>query len=301
MAMLPDGKLARSSDLVKGNPIPAVKVSGPLRVSDIPPDALGQMKAGAQMLAQSPNEPPRDKSPPDGSVCAPGRQRSGAHRRPSTWSNTKSSRACGPAGEERTPARRHAADRPDPWNTGRGLTARRQPRSGTQAGPCCYGGDVAQRKLIVATRSGHHVQLDEPELVVTRSATRWRRESEGYVEPATSKQVRSTGGVFRFAVGLLRYEFLHLGLPLRQRWGLRVVQPPMVSFNHLHRSAKPCERFAPGRQNSHQWREGGGACGRIERRISPAAGRYSMTVGRDGSNRLSPGKPLRRRGSFSVG
>jgi hypothetical protein len=46
------------------------------------------------------------------------------------------------------------------------IKPRRRPRSGTQAGSCGYGGDVAQRKLIVATRSGHHVQLDEPELVV---------------------------------------------------------------------------------------------------------------------------------------
>jgi pimeloyl-ACP methyl ester carboxylesterase len=40
---LPDGKLVRSSDLATGRPIPAVKLSGPLRVSDIPPDALSQM------------------------------------------------------------------------------------------------------------------------------------------------------------------------------------------------------------------------------------------------------------------
>src|SRR4029078_5584939 len=38
--MMPDGKLVRSSELAKGEPIPAVKVSNPLRVSDIPPSAL---------------------------------------------------------------------------------------------------------------------------------------------------------------------------------------------------------------------------------------------------------------------
>src|SRR5215475_7926265 len=35
--ILPDGKLRRSSDLMTGQPIPSVKVSNPLRLSDIPP------------------------------------------------------------------------------------------------------------------------------------------------------------------------------------------------------------------------------------------------------------------------
>src|SRR6185295_6587452 len=63
--MLSDGKLVRSSDLVTGKPIPAVKVSDPVRVSDIPPDALSQMKAAAQQFGPRANEPPRDKLPAD--------------------------------------------------------------------------------------------------------------------------------------------------------------------------------------------------------------------------------------------
>jgi len=62
---LPDGKLVRSSDLATGRPIPAVKLSGPLRVSDIPPDALSQMRAGIAQLVKRPNEPPRNKLPAD--------------------------------------------------------------------------------------------------------------------------------------------------------------------------------------------------------------------------------------------
>src|SRR5262249_8977359 len=60
-----NGKLVHSSDLLKGEAIPAVQVSNPLRVSDIPPQALRQMKAGAQQAAAHANEPPRDKLPPD--------------------------------------------------------------------------------------------------------------------------------------------------------------------------------------------------------------------------------------------
>src|SRR6185503_2974176 len=41
--LLADGKVVRSSDLPSGRPVPAVKTSGPLRVSDIPPSALSQM------------------------------------------------------------------------------------------------------------------------------------------------------------------------------------------------------------------------------------------------------------------
>src|SRR5205085_5851600 len=41
--LLPDGKMGYSSALATGRPIPAVKVSNPLRVSDIPPIALRQM------------------------------------------------------------------------------------------------------------------------------------------------------------------------------------------------------------------------------------------------------------------
>src|SRR5947207_6821784 len=51
LRMLPDGKLVRSADLATGRTIPTVKVSNPLRVSDIPPGALSQMRAGAQEAA----------------------------------------------------------------------------------------------------------------------------------------------------------------------------------------------------------------------------------------------------------
>src|SRR2546427_3844779 len=63
--MLPDGKLVHSADLATGRSIPAVKVSNPLRVSDIPPGVLSQMMAGTQEAASRANEPPRNKLPPD--------------------------------------------------------------------------------------------------------------------------------------------------------------------------------------------------------------------------------------------
>jgi len=61
--MMPDGRLARSSELVTNRPVPPVKTAGPLRISDIPPAALRQMTAGLGAASASANEPPRDKLP----------------------------------------------------------------------------------------------------------------------------------------------------------------------------------------------------------------------------------------------
>jgi pimeloyl-ACP methyl ester carboxylesterase len=63
--MMADGKLVRSSDLVTGWPIPAVKIAGPLLISDIPLPALQQMRAGLAEASRQANEPPRDKLPLD--------------------------------------------------------------------------------------------------------------------------------------------------------------------------------------------------------------------------------------------
>ena len=58
-----DGKLVSLPETAKGIPVPPVKTANPLRESDIPPAALAQMQAGARQLAANPNEPPRDKLP----------------------------------------------------------------------------------------------------------------------------------------------------------------------------------------------------------------------------------------------
>jgi len=177
--ILPNGKLGSSSDLVKGEPIPAVKVSGPLRVSDIPPDALSQMKAGAQKLAQSPNEPPRDKLPPDA-------------QRMRAWALAQVGHiaaAVNPFEHEelaglralRTKGEHPLGDLPlivltcgipeEEGPDGKALEAEHRRDHAAVAAMSRNG------KLIIAEHSGHHVQLDEPELVIkairdTLAATR---------------------------------------------------------------------------------------------------------------------------------
>lgn len=166
--MLPDGKLARSADLAKGQPIPAVKVSGPLRVSDIPPDALSQMRAGAQKLAANPNEPPRDKLPPEA-------------QRMRAWALAQLGHVAAAVNpfehEELAGLRAERAKSEHPLGDmplivlTRGISEAGGPdgkafeeehrRDHTAMAAMSRNG-----KLVIAAHSGHHVQLDEPELVI---------------------------------------------------------------------------------------------------------------------------------------
>jgi pimeloyl-ACP methyl ester carboxylesterase len=63
--IMPDGSIGRASMLAKGVPIPPIKTSGPLRLADIPADALAAMRAGIAETVAHANDPPRDKLPPD--------------------------------------------------------------------------------------------------------------------------------------------------------------------------------------------------------------------------------------------
>jgi pimeloyl-ACP methyl ester carboxylesterase len=166
--ILPDGKLARSSDLVKRNPIPAVKVSGSLRVSDIPPEALSQMKAGAQMLAQSPNEPPRDKLPPDAQRMRAWALAQVGHIAAAV--NPVEHEELAGLRAERAKGEHPLGDMPLIVLT-RGISEEKGPdgkafETEHRRGHAAMAAMSRNGKLIIATRSGHHVQLDEPELVV---------------------------------------------------------------------------------------------------------------------------------------
>ena len=166
--MLPDGKLARSADLVKGAPIPSVKVSGPLRVSDIPPDALSQMKAGAQKLAQSPHEPPRDKLPPDAQRMRAWALAQVGHVAAAV--NPFENEELAGLRAERAKSEHPLGDMPlivltrgkseDEGPDGKDLEAEHRRDHAAMAAMSRNG------KLIIAEHSGHHVQIDEPELVI---------------------------------------------------------------------------------------------------------------------------------------
>jgi pimeloyl-ACP methyl ester carboxylesterase len=166
--MLPDGKLARSADFVKGAPIPTVKVSGPLRLSDIPPEALSQMKAGAQKLARSPNDPPRDKLPPDAQSMRAWALAQVGHVAAAV--NPFENEELAGLRAERAKSEHPLGDMPlivltrgkseEEGPDGKAFEAEHRRDHAAMAAMSRNG------KLIIATRSGHHVQLDEPELVI---------------------------------------------------------------------------------------------------------------------------------------
>jgi pimeloyl-ACP methyl ester carboxylesterase len=168
LRMTVNGKSAHSSELAKGEPIPSVKTSGPLRVSDIPPEALRQMKAGAQQLIPHANDPPRDKLPPEAqrmrawALGQLGHIAAGVN--PFEIEELAALRA------ERAKSEYPFGDKPLIVLT-RGISEEDGPdgkpfEEERRQNHAAIAKISRQGKLIVAQRSGHHIQLDEPELVI---------------------------------------------------------------------------------------------------------------------------------------
>ena len=60
-----DGKVAHASELAKGQPVPPVKTSDPLREGDIPPRIVSLIQSSIRGMGGHFNDPPRDKLPPE--------------------------------------------------------------------------------------------------------------------------------------------------------------------------------------------------------------------------------------------
>jgi pimeloyl-ACP methyl ester carboxylesterase len=163
-----DGRVVASSSLATGRALPSIKTSGPLRIDDIPPDALSQIRAGLATARQHANDPPRDKLPADA-------------QRMRAW-------ALGRVG--------HVVAGVNPFEHEELAALRSRPRSElrsldslpliviTRGRPDETGPDAAaleqehtqdlaviaarsrRGRSIIAANSGHHVQIDEPELVI---------------------------------------------------------------------------------------------------------------------------------------
>jgi pimeloyl-ACP methyl ester carboxylesterase len=166
--LMPDGKLLRASDLVKGRPIPAVKVADPLRVGDIPPDALRQMRAGMEEAVRHANDPPRDKLPADA-------------RRMRTWALGQLGHLAAAANpfevEELAGLRAERAKSEHPLGDmplivlTRGISEKDGPDGEAFAaehrrGHAALAALSRNGRLVVAAHSGHHIHLDEPDLVI---------------------------------------------------------------------------------------------------------------------------------------
>jgi pimeloyl-ACP methyl ester carboxylesterase len=172
LRVLFDGRTVRSShssDLVTGQAIPAIQTSNPLRESDISPEALKQITAGLSSASLHANEAPRDKLPIDA-------------QRMRTWALGQVKHyaaAFNPFEDEELAGLRadHGkldhplGDLPLVVLT-RGLLDEKGPDApALEAEHRKAHATMAmlsrRGKLVVAEHSGHHVQLDEAQLVVT--------------------------------------------------------------------------------------------------------------------------------------
>lgn len=163
-----DGRLVRSSSLVTGQPIPAVKTSGPLRIEDIPPQALAQIRAELSDARLHANDPPRDRLPPEA-------------QRMRTWALGRVGHvvaAVNPVEYEELAALRAQQNAAYPLGElpltviTRGLPEETGPEGAAREAEHKQDQTVIAAlsrhgKQIIAEHSGHHVQLEEPQLVVS--------------------------------------------------------------------------------------------------------------------------------------
>ena len=168
LRMLADGRVVHASDLGTGRPIPPLKTSGPLRESDIPPVALGQMKAGAAAAAADPNPGSRAKLPADAqrmrAWALPRWQHVAAAVNPVEVDEINQLRA-------QRLKREHVLGamplvvitRGIAEESGPDSAAREQEHRDEQA---LLTAMSSRGERVIAAHSGHHVQLDEPQIVI---------------------------------------------------------------------------------------------------------------------------------------
>jgi pimeloyl-ACP methyl ester carboxylesterase len=158
----------RSSQLVTGQPIPTVQTSNPLHDGDLRGNVRAQMAAGARSLAAHPNEPPRDKLPPDAQ-----RMRAwalGTIKHIAAGVNPVEAEELALFRAERARSVHPYGDMPLVVAT-RDLTDVSAPDTTAEkrehrADHAAMAALSSRGKLVVAMHSGHHVQLDEPQLVI---------------------------------------------------------------------------------------------------------------------------------------
>lgn len=164
----PEKGLVRSSDLATGKPIPGPKTSDPLRYSEIPQRFVAMIEAQVPELSAHANDPPRDKLPADA-------------RRMRTWSyaqvkmhisndNSFEADELALLRAERNRTEHPLRDMPLVVLT-RGLSEDSSPagRTGDEEHSRDQASLVALSRVgkqVIAKRSGHHIPLDEPDLVV---------------------------------------------------------------------------------------------------------------------------------------
>lgn len=163
-----DGKLQRASALATGRPIPAAKTSGPVTPAGIPQAVVAQLDGVAKEMTPKANEPPRNLLPLEAQ-----RMRTWSHTQIKHWvqsDNPFEAEELAGLRMDRTRTPYPLGNRPLIVIT-RGLPDGNGPD--TQAREAEHRAEHQQLtamsrrgSLVVAERSGHHIQLQQPDLVI---------------------------------------------------------------------------------------------------------------------------------------
>ena len=164
--LMPDGSVGRASMLAKGAPIPPIKTSGPLRIADIPPDALAAMRRGIAATVPHANEPPRDQLPDDA-------------RKMRTWALAQIGHIAAGVNpvevEEIALLRKERMDNPQAYGDMPLIVITRgRPESdwtaakedARRAAHKAIASASRRGRWLMAERSGHHVQIEQPDVVI---------------------------------------------------------------------------------------------------------------------------------------
>jgi pimeloyl-ACP methyl ester carboxylesterase len=160
----PDGKTVRADTLVKGTPIPPIKTSGPLRIADIPPGALAAMRQGIAQTLPHANDPPRDRLPEDA-------------KRMRAWALAQIGHVAAAVNpveiEELALIRAERTAKPYAYGDlplvviTRGKAEESPEFEETRRAAHKAVADASRKgRHLIAQGSGHHVQIEDPELVV---------------------------------------------------------------------------------------------------------------------------------------
>jgi pimeloyl-ACP methyl ester carboxylesterase len=164
--LMPDGSVGRASTLAKGAPIPPVQTSGPLRVADIPAEALAAMRRGIASSLSHANDVPRNRLPDDA-------------KKVRSWALGQIGHIAAGVNpveaEEIAVLRRERRDDPQVYGEmplvvitrGRPESdwtlVREEERRATHK---AFASASRRGRWLLAERSGHHVQIEQPEIVV---------------------------------------------------------------------------------------------------------------------------------------
>ena len=168
--IMPDGSVGRASMLAKGVPIPPITTSGPLRIEDIPPNALAAMRRGIASTVTHANDPPRDKLPDEA-------------KKMRTWALGQIGHIAAGVNpvevEEIALLRKERTDNPQAYGElPLTVITRGRPESDSteakedarRTAHKAIASASRHGRWLIAERSGHHVHIEQPDVVIAAIA-----------------------------------------------------------------------------------------------------------------------------------